>query len=630
MGIAPDSILGVAVDTVTNKIYDLDVLADKYSTELSKALADIAAVNVAAVPAPVPIVLPPAAPPPYALEDQPTFNPSGLEVPVAPPTVDINSLLSKLEIGDIGSVPDAPDPIVINVPEAPGMADVPVPVRPDVDTAIEIPDAPTLAMPEMEQLEQITIPDFTFPVLPTFDETPPNASGIVVPSAFINWAEPAYESESLDQIQAKVSAMMEGGTGLPVPVENALFARARERDSAETTRQLQEVTDAWASRGFSLPQGVLIKQQDTIREQGRLKSAELNRDIMIEAAKWEIENIRFAVQQGIALEQITQNMFENMVKRAFEVVRFKAEAEISVFNAQISLFNAQNQAFETLAQVYRTKLDGAIAHLTAYKTAVDGQVALGQINQQRVEVFKAKLDAVQSSVEVYKALMQGASVRAETIKNQFDAYRADVQAYSEQINAEKVKFDAYESRIKGEQAKAGVYDSQARAYASTIEAAATRADIKVKQSQLYMDAARTKISKFLADVDMYKADVDAGLRKVQYETGVFQTQVDAWRSKASVNIADAEMQSRYTDMNTRTNIAFAEMQMSEYQARIQSAIQEAQIYLEASKAVGQYTAQLAAGALSAAHVSASISGSGSASSSDSRSESRSESHNYNY
>ena len=134
------------------------------------------------------------------------------------------------------------------------------------------------------------------------------------------------------------------------------------------------------------------------REQGRLKASELNREILTQAAQWEIENIRFAVQQGMALEQLTQNLYSNMANRLFEVAKFQAEAQISVFNSRISLFNAQNAAFETLGQVYRTKLDGALAKLTAYKTAIEGQVALGQINQQRVEVFKAKLSAVQSNV----------------------------------------------------------------------------------------------------------------------------------------------------------------------------------------------------------------------------------------
>ena len=630
MGIAPDSILGEAVSVVNSKIDSLNSLASQYSSQLSAALANIGGVKVADVAAPTRPDAPVAPQPTLNLGDVPSFSPSPLVIPESPGDLSIDDLLSDLDVGDMDALPEPPTLIPINIPDAPGMATIPAPVRPNIDTTVEIPAAPTFTMPDMEALEQISLPAFEFPELPTFDATPPDASGITVPNVFINWAEPTYESELLDELQGKVTAMMAGGTGLPAPVEDALFSRARQRDSAETHRAVQEAVDTWAARDFSMPPGMLVKQADVIREQGRLRAAELNRDIMVEAAKWEIESIRFAVQQGMALEQLTSNIHENMAKRLFEVARFQAEAQINVFNAQITLFNAQNSAFETLAQVYRTKLDAAISKLTAYKTAVEGQVALGQINQQRVEVFKAKLEAVQSNVDVYKALMQGAQVRAETIKNQFDAYRADVQAFAEQIGAEKVKFDAYESQVKGETAKASMLDAQARAYASTIQGLASKADIKVKGAQIKMEAARTKVSKFLADVDAFKATLQASLGDVQYRTSAFQAQVEAWRAKSNATVADAEMQSRFADMNTRTNIAYAEMQISEYQAKMQHAVQEAQVALEAAKALGQYTAQLAAGAMSAAHVSASISGSGSASSSDSKSESTSTSHNYSY
>ena len=70
--------------------------------------------------------------------------------------------------------------------------------------------------------------------------------------------------------------------------------------------------------------------------------------------------------------------------------------------------------------------------------------------------------------------------------------------------------------------------------------------------------------------------------------------------------------------------------MKEYEAQMQNSIQKAQLALDAAKSVGQYTSQLAAGAMSAMHVSASISGSGSSSVGYSASESKSESHNYSY
>jgi hypothetical protein len=619
-----------AIGFVGGTLTKLDQTANQYSETLQRALAAMANISMGDVAQPAIMGAPAVPPPAFALGSIPTYSPGHVNVPGDPVMVGIDGLLSQLDVGDMDALPDAPTMPALDIPAAPSMNAVPVPVRPNIDTNVELPAAPAITMPDMEALEKISIPAFEFPVLPDFDGVPPDASSITVPNVFINWAEPQYASELLPELQGRVRAMMAGGTGLPPPVEAALFARARERDSTETARAVQEAVDTWAARDFSMPPGMLVKQAAVVREQGRMRAAELNRDVMVQAATWEIENIRFAVQQGMALEQLTANIFENAAKRLFEVARFQAEAQISVFNAQIGLFNAQNSAFQTLAQVYRTRLDGALAKLTAYKTAIDGQVALGQINQQRVEVFKAKLTGVQASVELFTALMRGAQTRADVIKNQFDAYRADVQAYAEQIGAEKVKFDAYESQVKAEVAKAGMLDAQARAFASTIQGLAAKSDIKVKGAQLKLEAARVHIAKYLADVDGFKAKLDASLKEVQFGTEAFQASVDAWKAKAAATVSVSEVQSRFADMNTRTNIAFSEMQMSQYTANIQKASQQAQIALEAAKAIGQYAAQLAAGAMSAMHVSASVQGSGSQSDTFGISNTTTTSTNHNY
>ena len=620
-----------AVNIVTEKMSKLDSLSQSYNALLKSSLAEMGGIRMDDVAQPA-IIVPTATPVPVIqVGPAPTYTPDVLVMPAEPGSPNIEALLSALDVGDMDSLPDAPVMPALNLPDAPGMAAITVPVRPAIDTNVDMPDAPAVVMPEMEGLEQITLPVFEFPQLPDFDGQPPSAD-FAVPNVFINWSEPVYESELLDELQAKVRAMMQGGTGLPTAVEDALFARARERDSAETNRAVQEAVDTWAARNFTMPPGMLVKQANVIREQGRLKASELNRDVMVESAKWEIESIRFAVTQGMSLEQLTANLYDNTCKRLFEVAKFQAEAQISVFNAQIGLFNAQNGAFQTLAQVYRTRLDGALAKLQAYKTAIDGQVALGQINQQRVDVYKAKLTGVSAAVELFNGMMRGAQVRSDVIKNHFDAYRAEVQAYAEQVGAEKAKFDAYESQVKGEVAKAGVFETQSRAYASTIQGLASKSEIKVKGAQLRMEAARVHLQKFATDTDAFKAKLQASLSQVQYGTQVFQAQVDGWKASSQASISETEMQARFADMNTRTNIAFSEMQMGAYTANINKAYQQAQIALEASKAMGQYASQLAAGAMSSMHVSASVSGSGSQTDSYTRdtSERTSTSHNYNY
>lgn len=628
--VTPDGVMDAAITTVMDQMSKLETVSSKYRGELSEALADIKNIEIAPVDPPPILNLPQTPVPNLSIGTQPTFNPISLTIPNTPEFKNIDSLLVDLDLSDL-DIPVTPEMPPIQLPETPGIQQIVAPQKPQINTDIQIPDAPVLDLPELQELIKLDIPLFVFPELPDFDGIPPNLDSITVPNVFIDWKEPKYESELLGDLQAKVKLWMnEGGTGLPAAIEDALFNRARRRESRETERAVQEAMSDWSSRNYSMPPGMLVKQIAAIREQGQLKASELNRDILIEASKWEIENLRFMVEQGIALEQLTSNLFAAVVNRLFEVAKFNAESQINVFNAQVALFNAQNSAFETLSNVYKTKLEGALAKLTAYKTAVDAQVALGQINEQYVQVFKAKIEAVLSNVELYKALVQGASARADVIKNQFDAYRTEVQAFGEQINAEKIKVDAYEAQVRGETSKIGMFEAQSRAYASTVQAIQSKADVKSKAIQLRMEAARTWISKYSADVDGYKAGLQASLSEVQSNTAAFGAQVEAWKANAGVDISHSEMQSRYADMNTRTNIAFAEMQIKQYEFKMQKAIQEAQIALESAKALGQYSSQLAAGAMSAAHISASISGSGSSNTSNSYSESKSESHNYSY
>ncbi|RKG33726.1 hypothetical protein [Acinetobacter tianfuensis] len=625
--LAPDGIMGAAISTVIEQMDKIDTFAEKYQAQLNGALQDIKNVSVAPVDPYIRIGIPETPVPILDFGNQPVLATSPLTYPDLPSFNNIEHLLADLDLDDL-QIPDAPEMPAIQMPSAPGVAVLDQPLKPNVSTDLELPKLPELQMPELDQLVQLQIPEFQFPELADFDGKPPSLDSIAVPNVFMEWREPTYESALLNDIQQKVKAWMAGGTGLPAPIEDALFSRARSRLSRDTERAVQESINDWSSRNYSMPPGMLAKQAASIREQGHLQAGELNRDILIEASKMEIDNIRFMVERGIALEQIMVNVFNNTVNHLFETAKFNAESKISVFNAQVALFNAQNSAFESLTLVYKTKLEGAIAKLSAYKTAVDAQVALGQVNEQHVQVYKARIDAVLSNVELYKASMQGASVRADVIKNQFDAYRSEVQAFGEQINAEKIKVDAYEAQTRAESARVSMFEAQTRAYASTVQAVQSKASLKSDEIKLKMEAARTWIAKYSADMDGYKADLQTRLSEAQLKTSNFSAQVDAWRSSAGVEISHAEMQSRFSDNNTRTNIAIAEMQIKEYEAKIQKSLQEAQLALEQAKALGQYSAQLAAGAMSAAHVSASISGSGSASTS--KSTSNSESHNYSY
>ncbi|PKH81162.1 hypothetical protein [Psychrobacter sp. 4Bb] len=357
----------------------------------------------------------------------------------------------------------------------------------------------------------------------------------------------------------------------------------------------------------------------------------------------------------------------------------KYDAEMRGQQAKIGMAQTRADIYAKQIQAYGGKIEGERLKLDAYKTQIEGEQArLGVASTQAqiygidIDAYNARLGGEKVKLEMHEAALRGEAIKADIMQTEagiyetdvraalskteagrlqlasFEAqikaklaelgigetqariYASDIDAYKAQNDAQKVKFEAFDSQIKAETAKADIYDSTVRAYASRVQSYASKSDVKVKQAQINIDAARAYVTTYLADVDGFKAELQAGLSEVQYNTQVFQAQVDGWRAQVAANTADSEMQSRYTDMNTRTNLAYAEMQMSEYSAKVSQAQESARIALQAATAAGQYTAQLAAGAMSAAHVSASISGSGSASVGSSDSESESTSYNYSY
>ena len=530
---------------------------------------------------------------------------------VPPPAPDALEIDVSFDLGDL-SIPDAPPTIPINLPDAPAkMAIGAVPEKPAVDTNIEMPPVPSIILPELGDMVKITVPDFTFPTLPTFEETAPTAD-FPVPNPIMGWAEPDYASEILPDILARVREMLAGGTGLPAVVEQALFDRARQREDQASQTAIATAFETFAAKGFSLPPGALLKQVNVVSEQSRFKLSEINRDILTEAAKMEIENLRFAVEKGIALEGLLENIFENMAKRAFEVAKYQAESQIAVFNSQVSLFNAKMQGYQTLSTVYRAQIEAVNAQVQAYKTAVDAQVALGSVNEQTIKAYSAEIQGALSVVELYKAQMSGVQTKADVVKSIFEGYRTEIQAYAETINAEKTVFDAYKVQVDGEAAKANIMEAQTRAYAATIQGIGTQADIKTKGAQLKIEAARAKVSAYEGQVTGYKANIDAALAQSNYAMNTFKMQADAFTASVQNQTSVTEAQIRVMDADMRTNIAYSEMQIKEYEAKISQGLKMAEIASDAMKSAGMVQAQIASGAMSAMHVSAGVSSSANA------------------
>lgn len=502
------------------------------------------------------------------------------------------------------------------------------PERPPTDT-VTIPPEPTILMPDMGTLVEITVPEFTFPTLPLFDGTAPEFDE-PRPATNLVWAEPTYQSELLDETTARVRAWLQGGTGLPPAIQQALFDAARSREMQTALESTQSAFDTWAARGFTMPPGMLVEQVNVAQEKSRLAQNVLEREILVKSQEWEIENLRIAVERGIALETVLINQFSNSAQRIFEAAKYRVEADISVFNAMVSLFNARSTAYQTEATVWKYRVEAEMMKLDVFKAEIEAEKAKGQLNEQTVRVYEARIKAVQSFIEIYKARMDGAKVQSDVVRSQIEAYRADVEAYGSQLDAEKKRFEAYEAEVRGETAKATSLEAEARAYAATVSAQAEKANLKVKYVEARVSALRAGIEKFTAELEAEKATSRASLEAIQARTSAYIADTGRYTAEIAATGEERKTELSVAELRLRNNLEFFSTSYKEYDARLGRIIEQARIVADSMRAAGQFAAALAQGAMGAIHVQASMSGNGSAASNSTYTNSFVEEHQYKH
>lgn len=103
------------------------------------------------------------------------------------------------------------------------------------------------------------------------------------------------------------NAIDNGGTGILPAVESAIWNRARDREEIQRDGELSEVTTRSARAGWHIPPGALQKQIQTVRDNNAAQIGSVSRDAAIKAADQEQQNVQFAVNASIQLQNTVFN-----------------------------------------------------------------------------------------------------------------------------------------------------------------------------------------------------------------------------------------------------------------------------------------------------------------------------------
>lgn len=522
------------------------------------------------------------------------------EIPDVPP-------LSPITIPNVGDPPtfegEAPS---LDFSGQPSPFSGQVPDNPPALFPIPMPDDLELKFPPLPTFEELDIPGPPDIIEHTFDSTKPTFT-TPVPDVDVNVDPINYSSELLDSVRAEVSRMLKGGTGLPPAIEQMLFDRSRSREDGLANRAVQEVMDEFAARGFTLPSGVMDSRIREVRQRNQEQSSSLNRELTIQAAQLEIENLRFSIEQGVALENVLISLAIEEAQFKFAVRRTVAELALQVYSAQVEVFNAEVAAYRVDAEVFAELIRAEIAKVEVYRAQLEGERVKGEVNQQQLDLYIGRLEGLNTLVAVYAAEIEAANTVAATNETMIRGYAARVDAFRSEVEAKEAEFAAWATKIQGELGKVQGFEAETRAFAarasayeSGVRGASLVSDVELNQQRLEVDA-------FRAQIEAVRSDILAQSERIQATSSLYSSEASVFSSQGQIASAEAET-------NTRQFVALLE----ESKIKSEQALQAAELQVNQLVAItdqivtsktgaAQAASQLAAASWSAVNASASVS-----------------------
>jgi hypothetical protein len=524
------------------------------------------------------------------------------------------------------------------------------------------PQAPEIAQPADPQKYSISLPTLRIPDLSGID-------GLLSSMRSSKPSEPVLslpDSEYLDtfntmrgvlgdelnpvlQIEEVITWLLDGrSTGLSANVAALLRDRAFAAEDQLAFQAESTAIGDWLSRGFTLPGGALSAQINQIRQQNHDKKAELNRNLWIEEAKFEIENLRFAVTSGIQYQTALWDSKLKLWGICSELSNKFIDVQLRVLEANLMLFKSRLEAWQTEANIYkdyisaklqvelgkleitkveadvsklfvemnkqevelfRARIEGSMAVVNLYKTQIDAANGHLQAETLKLEAFAKQVQAYTASVGAYEAEWRGyaAAVQAdgakvEAFKAQVQAYGANVDAYGKQIDAEKTRVSAQievgQFALEAYKADAAVYNTRVEAYSKAVIAEQARVSGEVEIAKLPLEAYKAKSQAYAAQADAYGKRVQAVASKVAAETEIAKLPIDIYKSEVQAYVAEVDgygktVQAKQTEV--MSYVELEKLKLLSFQAELdayKAELQKAAMELDASAKVHNSQVQL--------------------------------------
>lgn len=491
-------------------------------------------------------------------------------------------------------------------PVAPAVNYGVVPTVPEIGN-VAVPTAPTLSFPAAPA--QLGLSIVNFPGLnlreewlDRLDDVP--TLNILEPTPYSYARGPEYASTLLGELKARLLNRLQTSTGLDAAVEQAIWDRARDRETVIALGNEADISRQSEALGYLLPPGVLTAQIRAAQQSYYDKLSGLSRDIAIKQADLEQANLRETIAAGMQMESTLIDYSFKMEQISFDIARTTADNAIQVHNAAIERFRALLQGYESYASVYKTIIDSELAKVEVYKAQLDAENTKATINKSLVDAYKAEIEASMAQVEIYRAQVSAAQTLVQLEEAKIGAAGEQIRAYVAQVNAETAKVEAYKAQVGAEATKVEMYRTKAQAFSAKVGAQAERARAEISRySALYQAKA--------SEWDSYRARVQAESERIRALGVQSNALLDGYRAATASTVAEAEMNTKIWETQIKQYEAGQNITLQAAKINTDSLMTANNARLDAAKVGAQVFAQLTSSAYGMMNASASVSGSSS-------------------
>jgi hypothetical protein len=546
---------------------------------------------------------------------KPGGNPSlGAFGPVHIPVFDsLREAPDPIDTGDLfqhpvpdGSLPnlDAQEPVLNDptLPDEPVLQDITFPTLRD----IEVPDAPDISLPAFAGVRPQNPPTAPNDLKCMFDD----AYNSMLPemqayidtqvTSFIERYYPDY-SANMAKAQTRLEEMLDG-KALPEEIEQAIFDRARGRVNREVVQAEDNAFEAFARRGFTMPQGMLAEELSRGHQAAADRNAQAAIDIAVKQAEIAQSNLQFAITSVLSLQEGVRaaaiqyaQVLVGTNQAALQYAQALVSSAVELYNVQVKQFGTEVELYKAYASVYELEIKAELAKIEIFEAEVKLATLQGDLNKLDVELVGQQVDLSKQQIQLYAEQLRGAALVLDVQAQKLDLYKAQVEAYLAKVRVKESEFKIYEAAMSGDEMKVRANMAEFEAYRAEAAALTAGGQLEVahmkgdiERNSNIIDIYKAEVAEYAANLDFEKVEFEADLKAYlaaldRYKLKI-ETEITQGRLLLEQQVANGELAVKEGRLSLDARIASSNNFVKLTGIQADTAIQGARIYASIAEA----------------------------------------------